>query len=296
MVEYRYDAWGNHVVLNSDGNEITYETNIGLLNPFRYRSYYYDTETGLYYLKSRYYDSTVCRFINIDSTAYADPKTINGLNLYAYCKNNPVMNVDPNGTEWWNPATWDWGAVYDWTATLVGIFNLVGLIAGAVSIVVAACQGRWGDVVIDWNSGCFNPFNQSEDVAKKSKVFSFYKGEYVIRHSSSIFSSAQIFGTIFLNTSARPESLNHEWGHGIQEKLMGPAYLLRIALPSVITYWTLPVDTNYEKNYYSMPWERTADFFGGIDRGFYKKDSLTWALFENIFGIIVIPLYFIFGY
>ena len=68
-----------------------------MLNPFRYRSYYYDTETGLYYLQTRYYDPEIGRFINMDGIDYADPETINGLNLYAYCGNNPVMYVDPTG-------------------------------------------------------------------------------------------------------------------------------------------------------------------------------------------------------
>ncbi|MDE6850227.1 MAG: RHS repeat-associated core domain-containing protein [Clostridia bacterium] len=58
---------------------------------------YYDTETGLYYLQTRYYDPELGRFISQDSIEYADPETINGLNLYAYCDNNPVMNVDPTG-------------------------------------------------------------------------------------------------------------------------------------------------------------------------------------------------------
>ena len=97
MVKYNYDAWGNCKVLNANGVEITDSNNIGILNPFRYRSYYYDTETKLYFLKTRYYDPEVGRFITIDDLSYLDPDSINGLNLYAYCKNNPVMYVDQNG-------------------------------------------------------------------------------------------------------------------------------------------------------------------------------------------------------
>ncbi|MDE6442737.1 MAG: RHS repeat-associated core domain-containing protein [Clostridia bacterium] len=91
VVEYIYDAWGNHKVSGRKASTI------GSLNPFRYRSYFYDTETGLYYLQTRYYDPAVGRFLNMDSVRYADPESINGLNLYAYCNNNPVMNVDPTG-------------------------------------------------------------------------------------------------------------------------------------------------------------------------------------------------------
>ena len=90
VVKYVYDAWGNHIISGSN-------TALGKLNPFRYRSYFYDTEMGLYYLKTRYYDPTIGRFINMDSVMYADPETINGLNLYAYCNNNPVNNIDPDG-------------------------------------------------------------------------------------------------------------------------------------------------------------------------------------------------------
>ena len=75
---------------------------IGKINPFRYRGYYYDVETGLYYLKTRYYDPEVGRFISQDDVSYLDPEHINGLNLYAYCGNNPVMNVDPSGHKWWH--------------------------------------------------------------------------------------------------------------------------------------------------------------------------------------------------
>ncbi|HIZ09742.1 MAG TPA: RHS repeat-associated core domain-containing protein [Candidatus Borkfalkia avicola] len=101
MVEYKYDAWGNHAVLDANGADIASATHIGNLNPFRYRGYYYDTETGLYFLKTRYYDPEVGRFITIDDISYIDPETINGLNLYAYCGNNPVMRVDENGNAWW---------------------------------------------------------------------------------------------------------------------------------------------------------------------------------------------------
>ena len=105
---YNYDAWGNHEVVCYDksgrklvdehGNSTAPTSHIGNLNPYRYRGYMYDTETGLYFLKTRFYDPKVGRFISQDNVSYLDPKTINGLNLYAYCGNNPVMNIDPDGT------------------------------------------------------------------------------------------------------------------------------------------------------------------------------------------------------
>ncbi len=89
--EYKYDAWGN--ILSQGGSELLN------INPFRYRGYYYDTETGLYYLNSRYYDPETGRFISPDDVdVLSDTLTQpNGLNLYAYCYNNPVMMTDPDG-------------------------------------------------------------------------------------------------------------------------------------------------------------------------------------------------------
>ena len=97
VAQYVYDAWGNHKVLNANGTEMTDETFIGNVNPFRYRGYYYDTDSGLYYLQSRYYDPEVGRFINADEIDYIEPETLMGCNLYAYCGNNPVMYADPTG-------------------------------------------------------------------------------------------------------------------------------------------------------------------------------------------------------
>lgn len=70
VVKYAYDAWGYHTVYDSNGNINTDENFIGNINPFRYRSYYYDTETKLYFLKTRYYDPEVGRFISPDSIEY----------------------------------------------------------------------------------------------------------------------------------------------------------------------------------------------------------------------------------
>ena len=91
---YAYDAWGNLVsVTDANGNEITSKTNFAVINPIRYRGYYYDNETGFYYLQSRYYDPANCRFISADDIVSTDHGTTN-LNLFAYCGNDPVNKVD----------------------------------------------------------------------------------------------------------------------------------------------------------------------------------------------------------
>ena len=97
MVEYTYDAWGNILKEKSNVNP-SYAT-VKEFNPFRYRGYVYDTDTGLYYLQTRYYDPTTGRFIDADDTAYVDTNTGTPLstNMFAYCENNFINNVDKTG-------------------------------------------------------------------------------------------------------------------------------------------------------------------------------------------------------
>ena len=96
-VEYTYDAWGNLIsILDEFGNNITNDTtSIAYLNPIRYRGYYYDNETKLYFLQTRYYDPSIGRFISADGQLNGE---FLGLNMYAYCENNPVNASDPMGT------------------------------------------------------------------------------------------------------------------------------------------------------------------------------------------------------
>lgn len=93
-VEYTYDTWGKKVSTTGDLADT-----LGLLQPFRYRGYVYDWETGFYYVSSRYYDPEIGRWINSDNmiTTGSD---LAGLNLFAYCGNNPVNRVDPSGRFW----------------------------------------------------------------------------------------------------------------------------------------------------------------------------------------------------
>ncbi len=100
---YEYNEWGKLLsVKDSEGNTITDPGNIVLINPIRYRGYYYDSETGMYYLQSRYYNPEWGRFINADNVVDIQNKS----NLFAYCANNPISNVDSNGDEWYNGHEW----------------------------------------------------------------------------------------------------------------------------------------------------------------------------------------------
>ena len=91
VAEYAYDAWGN--MLTEDNGTLT----VGKLNPFRYRSYVYDEETGLYYLQSRYYDTLTGRFLNADVYCDTESGTPLSTNMFAYCENNAINNVDYSG-------------------------------------------------------------------------------------------------------------------------------------------------------------------------------------------------------
>lgn len=93
VAKYTYDSWGKLISIkdSSDADRTTDENFIGCINPIRYRGYYYDSETGLYYLNARYYDPEVGRFINVDETLAG------GYNLFEYCYNNPIKNCDLYG-------------------------------------------------------------------------------------------------------------------------------------------------------------------------------------------------------
>ena len=92
IANYYYDDWGKLI-------ETTGNTEIANLNPIRYRSYYYDGETGWYYLNTRYYDPEMSRFVNVDGCASTGQGLL-GNNMFAYCGNNPVMRVDYGGEFW----------------------------------------------------------------------------------------------------------------------------------------------------------------------------------------------------
>ena len=88
VAAYTYNAWGK--LLSSSGN-------MASINPLRYRGYYYDAETGLYYVSSRYYDPEIGRWINADDYA-SNGQGFVGTNMFAYCLNNPVIYADSTGT------------------------------------------------------------------------------------------------------------------------------------------------------------------------------------------------------
>ena len=141
---------------------------IALLNPFRYRSYYYDEETGLYYLNSRYYDPQIGRFINADDISILSEGKdfFNGLNLYAYCSNNPIILTDEKGMSWWSDL-WGWVvnaviAVASVTAIIVVALGIVssGGLLGAVLLGagIGALSSMAGSIIAQGGFSNANPW------------------------------------------------------------------------------------------------------------------------------------------
>ena len=159
QVEYAYDAWGNCEVICADTH------GLANANPIRYRGYYYDTETGLYYLNARYYSPEWRRFISPDAAEYIDPKTPNGLNLYAYCGNDPVNRFDPSGFAWewsnfWQSAGYlvtGIGAIVAGALVIAsGIASVPMLVIAGVTIAAGALTtvngiAEVGDLAFDYN-------------------------------------------------------------------------------------------------------------------------------------------------
>lgn len=137
VTEYSYDAWGK--VISVTGSMAS---TVGRINPIRYRGYYYDVETGFYYLNTRYYDPEVGRFVSADTTDVlaASPNSLTDKNLFAYCDNNPIMYKDDGG-EFWHILV---GA---------GVGAIVGAASSIVSQVISGQEVNWTAVAIEAVSG-----------------------------------------------------------------------------------------------------------------------------------------------
>ena len=138
VASYTYDPWGK--IISSSGA-------LADINPLRYRGYYYDSETGFYYLQSRYYDPEIGRFINADSYASTDATGLLSTNMFAYCENDPVNKSDPSG-KWMHIVA---GAVFGGISSLLdGLADnksdttllrtvLIGMASGALSAAFPGC-------------------------------------------------------------------------------------------------------------------------------------------------------------
>lgn len=167
VAEYTYDAWGCVLYINEYLHDC-----IGAINPIRYRSYYYDGETGFYYLQTRYYDPAIRRFINADGYVNANGDIL-GFNMYTYCGNNPVMGYDPTGEVNWKNIAIAFVAVAFATAIVAITVSTAGLgtaaVAGAIiggatsgtAEIIHQCNTKgsdnldFNDVFIESTAGAF---------------------------------------------------------------------------------------------------------------------------------------------
>jgi RHS repeat-associated protein len=125
VVSYTYDSWGNPISTTG-----TSAATIGVDNPFRYRGYYFDSETGLFYVGSRYYDPVTSRYLNADDTDILTAQDeLLGKNLFAYCTNNPVNNSDDTGY-WKLP---NWAKVAIGVVAVVAAVTLTAVTGGALA-------------------------------------------------------------------------------------------------------------------------------------------------------------------
>ena len=120
VTEYTYNSWGKLLSVTGSLAET-----VGKANPFRYRGYYYDAETELYYLNSRYYDPETGRFISGDGELSGVGETSLGYNLFSYCQNSPI-NMDDSDGNW--PR---------WAKKLVAAVAVVAVVAVVAAITVA---------------------------------------------------------------------------------------------------------------------------------------------------------------
>ncbi len=127
VVYYSYDEWGYPTGRT--------ESDLARYNSLRYRGYVYDEETGLYYLQSRYYNPETCRFVNADGQMAGVGGDVVGVNLYAYCGNNPINRFDPAGDAWWH---WAIGAAVVVACAVAVVATAGGAAAGIAAVAMVA--------------------------------------------------------------------------------------------------------------------------------------------------------------
>ncbi len=133
VVKYGYTAYGKITDISG-----SLAATIGACNPFRYKGYYYDTETTMYYCKTRYYVPEWCRWLNGDNLGFLNPQDTNGLNLFIYCSNNPITGFDVDGQFDWGKLFRGLGALAIGALVVTGIAAVTVISGGTAAPVVAS--------------------------------------------------------------------------------------------------------------------------------------------------------------
>ncbi len=246
VASYDYDPYGKLLRTTGDFAET---------NPIRYRGYYYDTDTDFYYLQSRYYDPTICRFINADGYT-STSQNIVSYNMYTYCGNDPINAEDSSG-HIPNRAVMmtDAAPTNDLTRAMINLSN-----ERAAEARRAEKKRRRQERSV-FNKIDKYIHNTDEQVVLDAKVLAFYKGVPAIK--LPIGNNAFPFGWMFIGNGAGNDvnTVRHEYGHCVQFQQMGAIKFTQyVAAPSLQGYWN---DVPYD-DYFSQPWEYGADMFGGV--------------------------------
>ena len=227
-VTYTYDAWGR--LIGKDGTSSDYAS-IYEYNPLTYRGYIYDSETGFYYLQSRYYDPTVGRFLNADSVLSIHPSS-SECNLFRYCNNNPINRIDETGTMAVAVATS--GATYAafvaWLSTL-GSANFWNPVGWIILGVIAAGVITWAAVTLynRWKASAASKTRTLSDVSAKEPVNGKYYLAYIDKSGSLVKIGNAMSFTVALSflgikkasgslskryrvSISRPNNVTKEWG------------------------------------------------------------------------------------
>ena len=229
---YSYSAFGEcEIKLDTD--------NIASLNPIRYRGYYFDDELGLYYLQSRYYDPEIGRFISADSIEYADPGHVNGLNLYAYCNNNPIMNVDFTGHSWMS----FWKGIGEWFGNIGSWFkNTFGLFVEITNNIISYAEDH---IVFGWEIGTDAGYTKGDDskyfaffVSRPSEWWKLWEYQFGIKIGKFSMSTPLLFGKFSVSWS-HDEYTTYNFQYGLNKIIFGSSH-------------TNNGITNYEQRYVSV--------------------------------------------
>ena len=219
---YTYDAWGKLLTSTGDMADV---------NPLRYRGYFYDAETGLYYLQSRYYDPEVSRFINPDVFATSDIDGVLAANMFAYCENNPIRNTDSTGT--------------------IGADTLIGAATGAITSLISgiASGDRGKDLILDVALGAAAGATKgmiSTIISAAAAVNDAYK---CYRDGVSIEGCVIVFASEFAVSFVSGGRFNKGFfGKGIWDELGKAAFDLSVGFAVNLT--ASQISTNVAENLY----------------------------------------------
>ena len=249
VVSYIYDPWGNPTV---QGN-----TSIAAINPCSYRGYYYDEETGWYYLQSRYYDPEIGRFLNADEVLLLGATNeLNGFNQFLYCNNQPITAYDENGAATINIVFAAVGSVVGWflgdyVAKQLGYYSGLKYWAIRTGIIV-------GGAVIGWFAGTLltrilaNFLRSRPDivfklVAAKGGATVYTVLQFLGINPFTLYQNGSTFIGILRAFNNSKVTLTYDWAVKLYYKARQLGYGVELHAPEKGYSWHLHITNNGKK-------------------------------------------------